>query len=242
MKKGNKAACRYSGKRVAAGYTFRDMDKRLKNSVFASVFLVFVVAAYIAVCTTDIFDDEIHKKYKDMSPSADVYTQSLVIPNEELINSLKNSVEEEFEVDSLVSDIDTHVEETEYNSTYTDWDKEILSIIIYQEAGSDACSDDTRLKVGSVFMNRVESDLFPNTFEEVAIAESQYGRLYWTGIQWSDRASLPEEERAVQRARDIAERILNGERGFDTNDVIWQAEFVQGNEIVAFQDGIYFCR
>lgn len=124
---------------------------------------------------------------------------------------------------------------------HTEEEREILAIIIYQEAGADYCSDDTRLKVGTVFLNRVASDEFPNTFYEVATAETQYGTLYWTGIQWPERASSPLEAHAVERAYKIADQLLAGYRSFD-EDVVWQAEFPQGTEIVAHQDGLYFCK
>jgi len=124
---------------------------------------------------------------------------------------------------------------------YTEEEREILAIIIYQEAGADYCSNDTRLKVGTVFLNRVASDEFPDTFYEVATAEAQYGTLHWTGIQWPDRASSPLEAHAVERAYEIADQLLAGYRSFD-EDVIWQAEFPQGTETISFQDGIYFCK
>ena len=124
---------------------------------------------------------------------------------------------------------------------YTDEELEVLAIIIYQEAGGDACSDETRSMVGTVVMNRVASDLFPDTIQEVATQKRQYGRLYWTGLVWPDRASNPGEAHAVQRAYDCARAILEGERVLP-EDVIWQAEFPQGTEIVAHQDGLYFCR
>lgn len=124
---------------------------------------------------------------------------------------------------------------------YTDEELEALAIIIYQEAGGDACSDETRSMVGTVVMNRVESDLFPDTIQEVATQKRQYGRLYWTGLVWPERASNPGEAHAVERAYDCARAILEGERALPA-DVIWQAEFPQGTETVAHQDGLYFCR
>ena len=125
--------------------------------------------------------------------------------------------------------------------TYTEEELEALAIIIYQEAGGDACSDETRSMVGTVVLNRVASDLFPDTIMEVATQERQYGRLYWTGLVWPERANNPGEAHAVQRAYDCARAILEGERALP-EDVIWQAEFPQGTEIVAHQDGLYFCR
>lgn len=123
---------------------------------------------------------------------------------------------------------------------YTEEQLEILAIIIYQEAGGDACSDDTRRKVGSVFLNRVDSSLFPNTFEDVATMKGQYGELYWTGITWPKRASYDVEARAVERAYTIAEELLV-EGGILPANVIWQAEFQQGDGVHCHQDGFYFC-
>lgn len=125
--------------------------------------------------------------------------------------------------------------------TYSEADLEMLALVIYQEAGSDACTDETRMMVGNVVLNRVADDRFPDTIEGVLLQERQYGRLHWTGLVWPERASYPSEAHAVERAYYCAERLLNGERVF-SDDVIWQAEFSQGSEIVAHQDGFYFCR
>ncbi len=126
---------------------------------------------------------------------------------------------------------------------YTEEELEILAIIIYQEAGGDACSDETRQMVGEVFLNRVASGRYPDTFEEVATQKKQYGRLYWTGLKWPDRASNPGEAHAVARAYECAEALLTGtvERLLPEG-TIFQAEFPQGTEVVAEQDGFYFCR
>ena len=124
--------------------------------------------------------------------------------------------------------------------SYTDEELEILSIIIYQEAGGDAASDDTRRLVAQVFINRVNDDRFPDTFYDVATAERQYGTLYWTGIVWPDRASNPGEAHAVQRAKDIAKEVLESSEPYCPTNVIFQSQYIQG-EIYSYQDGMYFC-
>lgn len=123
---------------------------------------------------------------------------------------------------------------------YTEAELEMMALVIYQEAGGDACSDETRLMVGNVVLNRVADDRFPDTIEGVLLQERQYGRLHWTGLVWPERASQSVEAHAVQRAYDCAERVLEGERLLP-EDVIFQSEYIQG-EIVAQQDGFYFCR
>ena len=132
-------------------------------------------------------------------------------------------------------------ETTEPELPYTEEELEMMAIVIYQEAGGNECSDETRLMVGTVVMNRIADERFPDTMYEVLTAPRQYGRLHWTGIVWPDRASSPYEAEAVERAYAIAKRILLGERAFN-GSVVWQAEFPQGVETVAYQDGMYFCR
>lgn len=131
-------------------------------------------------------------------------------------------------------------EEVVETPSYTEKELEILAIIIYQEAGGDACSDDTRMKVGNVFLNRVDSPLFPDTFEEVALQDWQYGTLSQTGLKWPDRASYDAEQHAIERAYDIAKRCLEEDRILPSN-VVFQAEFEQGNGTYCYQDGFYFC-
>ena len=126
------------------------------------------------------------------------------------------------------------------DKTYTDEELDILALIVYQEAGEDRVSDDTRRLVAQVFLNRVNDSRFPDSFYEVATAERQYGRLYWTGIVWPDRASSQVEAHAVERAYKIAQEVLESDDPVCPEGVIFQAEFVQG-DIYAEQDGMYFC-
>ena len=126
------------------------------------------------------------------------------------------------------------------DKTYTDEELEILALIVYQEAGEDRVSDDTRRLVAQVFLNRVNDSRFPDSFYEVATEERQYGRLYWTGIVWPDRASSQVEAHAVERAYKIAQEVLESDEPVCPEGVIFQAEFVQG-DIYAEQDGMYFC-
>lgn len=125
--------------------------------------------------------------------------------------------------------------------TYTDEELEMLALVIYQEAGGDECTDETRRMVGEVVLNRTASPRFPNTIEDVLTQRAQYGRLYWTGLRWPERAIEPTERDAVQRAYECARQVLTGPRILPT-DVVYQAEFPQGTELVAHQDGFYFCR
>lgn len=150
------------------------------------------------------------------------------------------------EVEAVTADIVHETQkdarcEQETAESYTFEELELLALVIYQEAGGDACNDDTRLKIGTVVMNRVADPRFPDTIRDVVLQRGQYGRLYWTGPKWPVRASKAVEARAVARAYDCAEMVLNGYRSLPA-DVVYQAEFEQGDGVVAHQDGFYFCR
>lgn len=118
---------------------------------------------------------------------------------------------------------------------------ELLARAIYAEAGGDECSDETRIMVGNVILNRMNDPRYPDTMEAVLTQYRQYNTFCWTGIVWKDRASDPDEQDAVERAYRCAERVLTGEK-LIPDDVVFQSENIQGTEIVAYQDGIYFCR
>ena len=119
-----------------------------------------------------------------------------------------------------------------------------ILMVIYQEAGGDACCDLCRHRVGDVILNRMEDDRFPDTVEEVLTAYRQYGRFYWTGVVWPDRAVKPGEAHAVARAWETARDILSGEHSdLYGQGYIYQAEFEQGADVIYCEDcGIYFGR
>lgn len=115
-------------------------------------------------------------------------------------------------------------------------DVEMLALVIFQEVGGDHHCDDCRRRVADVVLNRVAHDDFPDTIYEVLTQKGQYGRLYWTGLVWAERASNQYEQHAVERAYRIAEEVLNGQHSeLYGKGYIWQAEFVQG------KDNIYCC-
>lgn len=118
----------------------------------------------------------------------------------------------------------------------------LLACVIYQEAGGDAACDDCRRRVADVVLNRMASSYFPYTIHGVLTQEAQYGRFYWTGVVWPERANDPDEKEAVERAYRIAEEVLSGHHSeLFGKGYIWQAEFIQGKDNV-FCCGHYFGR
>lgn len=118
--------------------------------------------------------------------------------------------------------------EPAYN--YTAEDVEIMARIIESEAGADYLPDSTRYGVGSVFYNRIISDRFPNTAYEVAHQAGQYSPV--GSAVWYRQPS----DRALEIATDIYEH-----GGIFPASVIWQANFMQGQGIYCYDNGIYFC-
>lgn len=119
-------------------------------------------------------------------------------------------------------------------------DIELLARVIYQEAGGNCYCDDCRRRVADVVLNRIEDDRFPSTMLNVLRQEGQYGKYYWTGVVWPDRAWYDSEKPAVERARRIAEEVVSGQHSeLYGQNYIWQAEFIQGYDWI-YCCGIYY--
>lgn len=119
---------------------------------------------------------------------------------------------------------------------YTFNDLMLLSKIIQAEAGSEWLSDDWKMCVGEVVMNRVASPEFPDTIAEVL---AQPGQYYGSGSSYFNKL-LP-SFRCVM----AAVRLMNGERLMEPS-VVFQANFKQGSgTCTALYDNYlgwtYFC-
>lgn len=151
-------------------------------------------------------------------------------------------LQEDSDVREAVADmvIDHH---TETNIPVNEHDVELLACVIYQEAGGDTCCDMCRRRVADVVLNRVKDPRFKGTtIEEILIdgdPAPQWGLYSVTGVVWPDKASLPEEQHAVERAYRIAREVLEGQHSDLTSEYIWCAEFSQGTDVIEC-DGIYF--
>lgn len=132
---------------------------------------------------------------------------------------------------------------TEVHVPVNEHDVELLACVIYQEAGGDTCCDMCRRRVADVVLNRVKDPRFKGTtIEEILIdgdPAPQWGLYSVTGVVWPDKASLPEEQHAVERAYRIAREVLEGQHSDLTSEYIWCAEFSQGTDVIEC-DGIYF--
>ena len=122
--------------------------------------------------------------------------------------------------------------ETETEQSYTDEDLWYLSRVIQAESGY--CSIEMMQGVGSVVLNRVTDDRFPDTIREVIEQPGQYSTLSWLSSQ------IPTDE-VLEVSIDLLE---NGSKY--PADVVWQANFPQGTEVYktisTSYSTMYFCK
>lgn len=126
---------------------------------------------------------------------------------------------------------ETETYETETEASYTEEDLWYLSRVIQAESGY--CEREMQEGVGSVVINRKNSDLFPNTIPEVIQQPGQYSTLGWLSSQ-------EPTEQVIEVAVDLLE---NGSK-FPAN-VLYQANFVQGSGVYktlsTSYSTMYFC-
>ena len=94
----------------------------------------------------------------------------------------------------------------------------LLSKIMTAEAGSSWLSDEWKMAVGEVLLNRVASPEFPNTIADC---------IYQSGQYYSESSSFFKKLIPHEREVYLAWRLLNGERHL-VPSVVFQANFTQG--------------
>lgn len=111
----------------------------------------------------------------------------------------------------------------------------LLARVIDAMAGSDWLSDDFRMCVGEVVLNRVASPEFPDTLYKVVYQRGQY-----TVVNAARFSTLIPRRECV----DCALRLLQGERHM-VPAVVYQGEALQGELFTMFPDRrlgtTYFC-
>ena len=147
------------------------------------------------------------------------YEQELA---EETANENEDSVNAEFETelakqfqstanasDEGVEDVELEEENSILTSRngYSESDYELLSEITYAEAGNQ--TEEQQVATAATILNRVESNIFPNTIKEVIMQKGQFastrnGHIYACG-KTVDFSKVPDV------TKEAARRALNGE-------------------------------
>ena len=111
----------------------------------------------------------------------------------------------------------------------------LLSRVLDAMAGSDWLTDDFRMCVGEVVLNRVASPEFPDTLYGVVYQRGQY-----TVVNTARFSTIVPRQECV----DCALRLLLGERHM-VPAVVYQADYLQGELFTMFPDrqlgATYFC-
>lgn len=113
----------------------------------------------------------------------------------------------------------------------------LLSKLIFYEAGDERFSDELRICVGEVVLNRAASPEFPGSIKDVIFQPGQYDGVASDEFAYIITPSEPCVKAAV--------RLLRGERLMEPS-VVFQADSAQGGGLYrSFYDyslgNIYFC-
>lgn len=159
---------------------------------------------------------------------AEVYRGFGIDDSSVLIQNLKNNwnVLNE-EKNALVTETDT-LKQRKYNM-----ELDILSRVVYAEAGMDGIPDECQQLVAMVVLNRVNDPRFPNNIYDVVFQKGQYA------CTWSGTFYRTPNARSIANAK----KALDGEVECPPK-VLGQAGFVQGAIYRVFPtpcDTVYFC-
>lgn len=145
-------------------------------------------------------------------------------------NKVKNIAQESIQARMMTEGIST-IEEDIGNVIEVESEKKyLLARLIYAEAGSE--SDEHQQAVASVVLNRMNSDKFPDSIDEVIY---QRNPLQYACIEDGNIDKIP-DERAVKNAYYIWD---NG--SVLPDNVLYQAEFKQGSGVYKQIGNTYFC-
>ena len=117
-----------------------------------------------------------------------------------------------------------------------DDDVDLLARLLTCEMGCSWIADEQQLYVGSVVLNRVASDLFPDTLQEVIYQPGQYAPAISGWIE-----TVQPDERTIGNARWLLE---NG--SVLPENVLYQSTVVQGEVYDSYYDAVlgtttYYC-
>lgn len=154
-----------------------------------------------------------------LSTEATAVPTNLVLTSEEVVNT-PYDYDVVYVSPPLMSE--SSVEENVPAIPYTEEDLDLLARLLTAEMGMSWVDDKIQLYVGSVVLNRMNHDLYPDTLYDVIYDKGQYSPT-WTGT-----INNTPDERTIANAR-----LLLEEGSILPENVIFQANFPQG-------DGTYF--
>ena len=202
--------------------------KKNKNNILFGVFIVISVIGFI-YCDTYVKGIKRQPEQKWQPRYTQEEWQQIEIERsyEQFVKETAQEFETETETETEPSDLIEEETQTELETKYTEYDFELLARVIEAEAGGE--SDYHKLCVGTVVMNRVDSEKYPSTIEGVIYQPGQY--------QCVTNSHINKEP--SESSYEAAKSILDGRRMFRSS-VVYQAEFIQG-KVVEKVGNTYFC-
>lgn len=203
-----------------------------KNTIISNIlFGVFIVISVIGYIYCDTYVKEVSVQPEQKWRPRYTQEEWQQIEIERSYGQFVKETAQEFETETETEHSNSIEEETqtelEAETKYTEYDFELLARVIEAEAGGE--SDYHKLCVGTVVMNRVNSEKYPSTIEGVIYQPGQYQCVTNSHIN-----NEPSES-----SYEAAESILDGRRMF-RDSVVYQAEFIQG-KVVEKVGNTYFC-
>ena len=141
---------------------------------------------------------------------------------------LKESDKEKPKIENEKKSSTKKQKKSKQSKPYTDEELYILSHLINGEAGGH--SKELQIGVGSVVLNRVKDERFPNTIKEVVFQKGQYA------CTWDGNYDKEPSQAVIDVAIDL---LKNGSQL--PNYIIFHANFRQANSTYKIVDGVYFC-
>ena len=221
---------KYKKRKEGKNIISKKLLKKNKNNILFGVFIVISAIGYI-YCDTYVKGIKRQPEQKWQPRYTQEEWQQIEI--ERNSEQFVKETAQEFETETVAEpsnsiEEETQTElETEVETKYTEYDFELLARVIEAEAGGE--SDYHKLCVGTVVMNRVDSEKYPSTIEGVIYQPGQY--------QCVTNSHINKEP--SESSYEAAKSILDGRRMFRSS-VVYQAEFIQG-KVVEKVGNTYFC-
>lgn len=196
-----------------------------KNSDYANRFVHILVIILLVIIAVGA------KIYiVDREDSYSVKTVSNESVQTDKDNKVKDVAQEAIRARMMTEGVST-IEEDISNVIEVESEKKyLLARLVYAEAGSE--SDEHQQAVASVVLNRMNSDKFPDSIDEVIY---QRNPLQYACIEDGNIDKIP-DERAIKNAYYIWD---NG--SILPDNVLYQAEFKQGSGLYKQIGNTYFC-
>lgn len=196
-----------------------------KNSDYVNRFIYILVILLLVIIAVGA---KIYIVDREDSYSAKTVSNEPVQTDKD--NKVKDIAQEAIRARMMTEGVST-IEEDISNVIEVESEKKyLLARLVYAEAGGE--SDEHQQAVASVVLNRMNSDKFPDSIDEVIY---QRNPLQYACIEDGNIDKIP-DERAIKNAYYIWD---NG--SILPDNVLYQAEFKQGSGVYKKIGNTYFC-